>query len=69
MLLGNDGMSQQLIEDCVRASLDRLLPGPGREPTRTACTTCWCACGRKPLLEVVMSQADNNQSRAPNGWA
>jgi hypothetical protein len=33
-------------------------------PSPTACTTCWCKVVEKPLLEVVMAKADQNQSRA-----
>jgi Fis family transcriptional regulator len=33
-------------------------------PSLAECTTCWCARSKNPLLEVVMAQADHNQSKA-----
>ena len=33
-------------------------------PSPTACTRCWCKVVEKPLLEVVMAKAEQNQSKA-----
>jgi len=56
-------MSKKNIEECVRDSLESYFKDlRGTEPT--ALYDMIIAVVEKPLLEVVMKQADNNQSRA-----
>ena len=56
-------MSKQLIEDCVRSSLeDYFRDLRGTEPH--GLHEMMLNIVERPLLEVVMAQADNNQSRA-----
>lgn len=56
-------MSNKNIQDCVRASLEGYLQDlGGTEPDRMY--TMLVTAVEKPLLEVVMQHADNNQSRA-----
>lgn len=56
-------MSKKHIEECVRASLEGYFKDlRGTEPD--SMYTMMVRVVEKPLLEVVMQQADNNQSRA-----
>ena len=56
-------MSKKHIEDCVRASLEGYFRDlRGTEPD--GMYDMMVKVVEKPLLEVVMSQADHNQSRA-----
>ena len=56
-------MSKKMIEDCVRASLeDYFRDLQGTEPH--GLYDMMVRITEKPLLEVVMKQADQNQSRA-----
>ena len=56
-------MSKKYIEDCVRASLEGYFRDlHGTEPDRMY--DMMVRVVEKPLLEVVMKQADNNQSKA-----
>jgi Fis family transcriptional regulator len=56
-------MSKKHIEECVRASLDSYFRDlHGTEPDGMYDMMVHVV--EKPLLEVVMQQADNNQSRA-----
>jgi Fis family transcriptional regulator, factor for inversion stimulation protein len=56
-------MSKKQIEDCVRASLEAYFRDlRGTEPA--GMHDMLVRAVEKPLLEVVMSQADNNQSKA-----
>jgi Fis family transcriptional regulator, factor for inversion stimulation protein len=56
-------MSNMTIQECVRNSLEEYLRDlGGSEPDRMY--TMLVSVVEKPLLEVVMQHADNNQSRA-----
>ena len=56
-------MSKKHIEECVRTSLEGYFKDlRGTEPDRMY--DMMVRVVEKPLLEVVMQQADNNQSRA-----
>lgn len=56
-------MSKKQIEDCIRVSLDGYFKDlRGTEPDRMY--EMMVQAVEKPLLEVVMQQADHNQSRA-----
>jgi len=56
-------MSKKHIEECVRASLDSYFRDlHGTEPD--GMYDMMVRVVERPLLEVVMQQADNNQSRA-----
>ena len=56
-------MSKKQIEECIRASLDGYFKDlRGTEPDRMY--DMMVRAIEKPLLEVVMQQAENNQSRA-----
>lgn len=56
-------MSKKHIEDCVRASLEGYFRDlRGTEPT--GLYDMMVRVVERPILEVVMQQADNNQSRA-----
>lgn len=56
-------MSKQQIEECVRASLEGYLRDlQGTEPN--GLYDMLIGVVERPLLEVVMQHADNNQSRA-----
>ena len=56
-------MSKQLIQDCVRSSLEWYLRDlQGTEPDRMY--DMLVSVVERPLLEIVMQHADNNQSRA-----
>ena len=56
-------MSKALIEDCVRASLEGYFRDlHGTEPGNMHDMLVRAVA--KPLLEVVMAQADHNQSKA-----
>jgi Fis family transcriptional regulator len=56
-------MSKKLIEECVRNSLEGYFRDlRGTEPD--GMHDMMLRVVEKPLLEVVMAQADNNQSRA-----
>lgn len=56
-------MSKKHIEECVRASLEGYFKDlRGTEPDRMY--DMMVRVVEKPLLEVVMQQADDNQSRA-----
>ncbi|MBX9610299.1 MAG: Fis family transcriptional regulator [Burkholderiales bacterium] len=56
-------MSKKQIEDCVRASLEGYFRDlRGTEPDRMYDMLVKVV--EKPLLEIVMKQADQNQSRA-----
>jgi len=56
-------MSKKLIEDCVRSSLEGYFRDlRGTEPDRMHDMLIRAV--EKPLLEVVMAHADQNQSRA-----
>lgn len=56
-------MSQQLLEECVRDNLERYFRDlDGTEPD--SMHDMLVRAVEKPLLEVVMAQADHNQSRA-----
>ena len=56
-------MSKKYIEECVRASLEGYFKDlRGTEPD--GMYDMMVRVVEKPLLEVVMQQADNNQSRA-----
>jgi len=56
-------MSNKHIEECVRTSLEGYFKDlRGTEPDRMY--DMMVRVVEKPLLEVVMQQADNNQSRA-----
>jgi Fis family transcriptional regulator, factor for inversion stimulation protein len=57
------GMSKQHIEDCVRTSLEGYFKDlDGTEPD--GMHDMMVRVVEKPLLEVVMAQADHNQSKA-----
>jgi Fis family transcriptional regulator, factor for inversion stimulation protein len=56
-------MSKKQIEDCVRESLEAYFKDLGGEEP-TGIYEMLVKAVEKPLLEVVMKQADNNQSRA-----
>jgi len=56
-------MSKQLLEDCVRNNLERYFSDlGGTEPD--GMHDMLVRAVEKPLLEVVMAQADHNQSKA-----
>ncbi len=56
-------MSKKQIEECIRVSLDGYFKDlRGTEPDRMY--DMMVRVVEKPLLEVVMQQADQNQSRA-----
>jgi Fis family transcriptional regulator len=56
-------MSKKMIEDCVRSSLEGYFRDlRGTEPDRMHDMLIRAV--EKPLLEVVMAHADQNQSRA-----
>ena len=56
-------MSKQMIQDCVRSSLEVYLRDlQGTEPDRMF--DMLVSVVERPLLEIVMQHADNNQSRA-----
>ena len=56
-------MSKKQIEECIRVSLDSYFKDlRGTEPDRMY--DMMVRVVEKPLLEVVMQQADHNQSRA-----
>ena len=56
-------MSKKQIEECIRVSLDGYFKDlRGTEPDRMY--EMMVQAVEKPLLEVVMQQADHNQSRA-----
>ena len=56
-------MSKQLIEDCVRSSLETYLRDlKGTEPERMY--EMLVSVVERPLLETVMQHADQSQSRA-----
>ena len=56
-------MSKKQIEECIRVSLDSYFKDlRGTEPDRMY--DMMVRVVEKPLLEVVMQQADQNQSRA-----
>lgn len=56
-------MSKQQIEECIRASLEGYLRDlQGTEPD--GLYDMLIGVVERPLLEVVMQHADNNQSRA-----
>jgi len=56
-------MSKKQIEECIRASLDGYFKDlRGTEPDRMY--DMMVRVVEKPLLEVVMQQAEHNQSRA-----
>jgi len=60
---GNCNMSKKLIEDCVRTSLEDYFKDlRGTEPG--GMHDMLVRAVEKPLLEVVMAQADHNQSKA-----
>ena len=56
-------MSKKQIEECVRESLEAYFKDLGGEQPH-AMYDMLVKAVEKPLLEVVMKQADNNQSRA-----
>lgn len=56
-------MSRKNIDECVRESLQGYFQDLGGEAP-TGLYDMLVRAVEKPLLEVVMSQADNNQSRA-----
>lgn len=56
-------MSKNKIEECVRESLEAYFKDLGGEQPH-AMYDMLVKAVEKPLLEVVMKQADNNQSRA-----
>jgi Fis family transcriptional regulator len=61
--MGDSGMSKKHIEECVRTSLEGYFKDlRGTEPDRMY--DMMVRVVERPLLEVVMQQADNNQSRA-----
>jgi Fis family transcriptional regulator len=56
-------MSKQLIQDCVRSSLEVYLRDlQGTEPD--SMYDMLVSVVERPLLEIVMQHADHNQSRA-----
>ena len=56
-------MSKQMIQDCVRSSLEVYLRDlQGTEPDRMYDKLVSVV--ERPLLEIVMQHADHNQSRA-----
>ena len=56
-------MSKQMIQDCVRSSLEGYLQDlQGTEPDRMY--DMLVSVVERPLLEIVMQHADHNQSRA-----
>ena len=56
-------MSKQLLEECVRNNLERYFEDlGGTDPARMHDMLVRAV--EKPLLEVVMAKADNNQSKA-----
>ena len=56
-------MSTQMIQDCVRSSLEVYLRDlQGTEPDRMY--DMLVSVVERPLLEIVMQHADHNQSRA-----
>jgi Fis family transcriptional regulator len=56
-------MSQKLIEDCIRASLDEYFKDlHGAEPHSMHAMIIGAV--EKPLLDIVMKQAGGNQSKA-----
>ena len=56
-------MSKKQIDECVRESLETYFKDLGGEQPH-AMYAMLVKAVEKPLLEVVMKQADNNQSRA-----
>jgi Fis family transcriptional regulator len=56
-------MSKKQIEECIRESLEAYFKDLGGEEPHGMYDMLVKAV-EKPLLEVVMKQADNNQSRA-----
>jgi Fis family transcriptional regulator, factor for inversion stimulation protein len=56
-------MSKKQIDECIRDSLEAYFKDLGGEPPH-AMYDMLIKTVEKPLLEVVMRQADNNQSRA-----
>jgi Fis family transcriptional regulator len=60
---GSNRMSKKQIEECVRASLEGYFKDlRGTEPD--GMYDMMVKVVEKPLLEVVMAKADNNQSKA-----
>ena len=56
-------MSKQMIQDCVRSSLEVYLRDlQGTEPDRMY--DMLVSVVERPLLDIVMQHADHNQSRA-----
>ena len=56
-------MSKQMIQDCVRSSLEVYLRDlQGTDPDRMY--DMLVSVVERPLLEIVMQHADHNQSRA-----
>jgi Fis family transcriptional regulator, factor for inversion stimulation protein len=56
-------MSKTMIEDCVRRSLDAYFQDLGHEQPHEL-YNMMLSIYEKPMLEVVMRQAGNNQSKA-----
>lgn len=56
-------MSKKYIEDCVRQSLEAYFKDLGREEPHEL-YDMMLGIVEKPMLEVVMRQAGNNQSKA-----
>jgi Fis family transcriptional regulator len=56
-------MSKKQIDECIRDSLEAYFKDLGGEPPH-AMYDMLIKTVEKPLLEVVMKQADNNQSKA-----
>ncbi len=56
-------MSKKFIEDCVRQSLEAYFKDLGREEPHEL-YDMMLGIVEKPMLEVVMRQAGNNQSKA-----
>lgn len=56
-------MSRRAIEECVRASVERYLEDlRGAEPSDLH--ELFIAAAEKPLLDIVLSRAEGNQSKA-----
>jgi Fis family transcriptional regulator len=56
-------MTKKAIDDCVRASVEQYFKDlRGAEPTDLH--SLFLGAAEKPLLEVVLRQAEGNQSRA-----
>ena len=61
-------MSKKHIEECIRDSLEQYFKDlRGAEPHSMHEMVMKTV--EKPLLDVVMKQADGNQSKAADGWA